>query len=142
MYKTQYKWLILIVSFIHVVWGLLIFRSLDALMTTPTYALALFIPNNNLLAFILFAAAFLGIIGYMEDKSETKKLLYLLPQQICLFISAFGSLYMILNGHYADGITRSFDFMLSDQIPIMAIALGHFFSIIQYRIVYLFNRGK
>lgn len=129
--SSGYKWIFFVATFIHFIWGLIIFRSIEALYTTPTYALGLIFKDHTLLGLILMAVSVCATIGYLQKTNNIKHIIFLIPQQITLSISAFGALYMVISGHYADGVTRSIDFILVDQLPIISIALCHFLAVFE-----------
>ena len=55
----------------------------------------------------------------------------LLPQQALLYLAAWGGLQAILEGEYADGVTRPYSFILTDQLPMMLFALIHTIAILE-----------
>lgn len=128
---TGYKWIFFVATFIHFIWGLIVFRSIEALYTTPTFVLGLIINNHTILGLVLMLISICSIIGYLQKTSNIKHIILLVPQQVTLCISAFGALYMVMSGHYADGVPRSTDFMLVDQLPIISIALCHFLALFE-----------
>jgi hypothetical protein len=55
----------------------------------------------------------------------------LLPQQVLLYVAAWGGFQAILNGQYADGVARPYEFILTDQLPIMLFALIHTLAVLE-----------
>jgi hypothetical protein len=60
------------------------------------------------------------------------RLTLLLPQQLLLYVAAWGGLQAVVNGHYADGVARPYEFILTDQLPLMLLAVVHTLSLIEF----------
>ena len=46
-------------------------------------------------------------------------------------IAAWGGFQAIVNGQYADGVARPYEFILTDQLPIMLFALIHTLAVLE-----------
>jgi hypothetical protein len=56
----------------------------------------------------------------------------LFPQQALLAVAAWGGLQVALNGQYADGVTRPYALILTDQLPLMALAIAHTLALLEF----------
>ena len=69
-----------------------------------------------------FACATAALGQWFRSIAPFARLCLLIPQQILLLITAFGSVEAILAGSYADGILRSPLFIACDQLPRISLA--------------------
>lgn len=124
------KWVLYVASTVHLIWGICILQGPAAMATTPTHVLGWLIPDHTWLGIGLLAISVCSL--YSTSRADLLSLLLVLPQQATLMLSAAGSLSMVLAGHYADGVIRPQQFILADQITVVALAFGHSAAIIDY----------
>lgn len=113
---------------LHLEWAALLFIDPAAAGATPVSALHRFVGSIGFLQFTLILASALALTG-LSVKSPWG-VLYLIPQQCLLMISAVGALRAIYLGQFADGVLRPYAFIAADQLHIVLAALGHATAII------------
>jgi hypothetical protein len=74
-----------------------------------------------LLTFVATAA----LAGLIRNTPPGLKILYLLPQQLVLGVSAAGAALAIYHSHYADGVLRPATFIAADQLAVILTWAGH-----------------
>lgn len=82
------------------------------------------------IAAVLISVAVLAIFGFFVKSN--KAIFFILPQQVVLLLTAFGSVAIILGGHYADGVPRAISFIAADQVIYILVALFHSFRIVEF----------
>ena len=113
---------------LHASWALLIAISPAAVGATPVAAINYVFPTRNTLVLILVIVSLLGLCGLLV--SIPWSVLFLLPQQSMLLISAIGAIEAIASSQYADGVIRPMAFIAADQIHVVFASLGHAAAII------------
>ena len=76
---------------------------------------------------LYLAVAFLAAMGCVAPKAVG--LLFVLPQQLVLLVSAFGALTAMATGTFADGALRPVSFIVADQSPIVLVTIFHILSV-------------
>ncbi len=88
-------------------------------------------PQSYVGAFLILLAACLAIFGLkFSVTSSFKRFLLFIPQQIFLLMTTSSAIDFIVLQHYADGITRSWQFILQDQLPSIVLTIGYFLAIL------------
>jgi hypothetical protein len=121
----RYPLVILYAALLHYVWAICLLIDPRAGDATPIAGLSMLL-NPVVLALMLFVVAslsllyvFLGRIGHVQT------VLFALPQQAVLILSAWSALNAMASGHYADGVARPVVFIVADQTPSVLIAVLH-----------------
>lgn len=83
-------------------------------------------------ALLMFIAVLCAFYGLTITVSLRRFLLFI-PQQIFLLLTTGSAVDFILMQHYADGIMRSWQFILQDQLPTIILTLIYFFAIVDLR---------
>lgn len=120
-------WIVAWAVALHAAWGGLLMFSNSPLNTTPlhTYTV-LFGGSHRAIGLILLMVAAMAFVGLKKSGNPNNEgILWLMPQQIALLISATGALAAALVGHYADGVPRPHLFILADQLPSILGAIAH-----------------
>lgn len=124
--------MVLYVIILHFLWAVVLLLDDSALGATAISSLYRWIPNKNILALTLIYAAILAIIGiYTKHKWIV---LFLIPQQLLLCISAYGAMDAVFLAQYADGIFRPRAFIFVDQIYSLIAALAHTAAIVAHAV--------
>lgn len=120
---------------LHCIWVILVLANEEALNATPLASLHDFFNHFNVgprqLALILILSSVSSSVAIWFDRAKLAPLL-LLPQQILLIIAATGCFSAAWLGEYADGVPRAHVFILSDQLPMILIAVFYSIAIIFY----------
>jgi len=58
--------------------------------------------------------------------------IWLLPQQGLLMLAATNAIGAVLVGEYADGTERAAEFILTDQLPVILMAVFHLLVILEF----------
>jgi hypothetical protein len=85
-------------------------------------------PDIPTVSIVLAAASTLAGASFLMRKTRSTVLM-LLPQQFLLYVSAGGAFRAITEGHFADGVARSFGFLLVDQCLVFLVAFFHTWAI-------------
>jgi hypothetical protein len=112
----------------HYVWAVAYLVDDSAIRATAFSMLGALLPKSATIL-SLVAVATLALVSFGVQSRFYGPLL-MLPQQFFLIVSAAGALRAVIEGHFADGVVRSREFLLSDQIPAVLMALGHTLAII------------
>lgn len=115
---------------LHFTWSALIMFDDSALNATALHALFHWIKPAWLLSYILLSAASMALFSLMTRSPWA--VLFLLPQQVLLIMSASGAVDAIWLAQFADGEIRPRAFIAADQIYSIIAATGHTFAIIQH----------
>lgn len=91
---------------------------------TPTHALALLF-HSKVLPLLLFSVATMAWTGFFA-KHKITTLLFLMPQQLLLYMCAGASFEAIVASQFADGVIRPQAFLMVDQC--LPILLALFYS--------------
>jgi hypothetical protein len=119
------KYVILFVSLLHLGWAALLVFSPAAANSTPVRVISDICGGSLRTAFVLAVTAVAAVcfpfIRYTV--SNIGLCLMLLPQQSILLMSAGAGIRAAALGRYADGVARPWEFILSDQLPVILLAL-------------------
>lgn len=121
-------WMIWYAIVLHWIWGCLLLSSRDPLGITAIASLSKFgLVSAPYTALMYITVAILSMIGIIAPKPVG--LVFFLPQQIVLGVSAFGAIQAMATGIFADGIVRPVSFIVADQAPAVLAAVGHFVNV-------------
>lgn len=116
-----------LVSFMYVAWAVLLISLPAAAHATPVSPIATLLGGRIVTIAILLGAAVLaqGAVWFHRRRTLLDHLLILalIPQQLLLLVSAFGGIRAAVDGHYADGTVRPWQFIVADQLPVILLAL-------------------
>ena len=116
--------IIALASWVHYTWAFTLFS--EPVQTVGLGLSLKLMPSNILAGCMYLVAGFLAtiaIVGRYKEPSSGVKLL--IPQQFLLFVSAISAIVCIANGQYADGIIRSWKFILDDQCWMIYLCILH-----------------
>lgn len=115
-------------TLLHASWGILLLLSAAPLGATPLALMYQIIAQRFALALALLLVSSLAVVG-LASRPSPRRLLWFIPQQLTLMISGIGGLGAAMRGSYADGVLRPTLFILSDQLPIILLALLYTFAL-------------
>ena len=106
---------------LHLTWvGALLVPDSGASYATPVHTVWAACGSSNIWTLVLLSFVLvIAMIGVSRDVTAGQKILYLLPQQLVLGISAAGALLAMYHGHFADGVTRPHSFITADQMAVV-----------------------
>lgn len=109
---------------LHAVWGVLLFLSTDPQnITAINTVVRMGMVNPQSAGVLYLSVALLALMGlFVSGKTA---IMYLLPQNVVLALSAFGALRAMYFEQFADGVLRSRAFLVTDQAPNVIIFLLH-----------------
>lgn len=123
-------YVILMVSFLHLTWAALLLSSASAAHSTPVGAVITVLHSRSAAVVALAGTGLLALLAAWFHENPLHRsmrprylALLLVPQQILLIMSAAGGISAAINGHYADGVARPWQFILGDQLPVILVAL-------------------
>ncbi len=120
--------MVLYCTALHLVWaGLLLLNNATA-GATPVSALQSVFPTPLVLELTLVTAAVLA--GCALRAQLPWAVVFMLPQQLLLLISACGAVTAVVAAQYADGVVRPRSFIAADQAHIILAAVGHAIAIV------------
>lgn len=111
------------IAAIHFVWGLILLFAGSQYTASLSGLIDLDIPVA-LLGIIMMAVAILAEIG-VTVRPGSSTLVLLLPQQIVMLISSIAVIQLIVDQKFADGVARSWQFILADQLWIIVLTIAH-----------------
>ncbi len=122
---------IIMVTVMDVISGVLVLTNPHQLLVARLAIFYMLFPQPVIGSLVLFIVAGLTILG-LRLNSPQKRFLCFLPQQLILFIKVIAVVDAVVLQHYADGIIRPWPFILVDQLPILVLAIGYFFAILDH----------
>jgi hypothetical protein len=127
------KYIVLFASLLHLVWAGLLFTSVSAGESTPVHVLLVVFGGRWRTGIVLVAVAG-AAMGFLFVKGRVGGAvmgLMLVPQLFALLLSAQAGVWATLQHHYADGVVRAWPFILSDQSPIIILALLYGIAVLE-----------
>jgi hypothetical protein len=127
------KYIVMFASLLHLVWaGLLLFDK-SAGNSTPVAILTKVCGGPYRTAFVLVVVAVAAMIfPFIRYRISTSAMsLMLIPQQTLLLMSAGAGVYAAVVRHYADGVIRPWPFILSDQLPVILLAVLYTVAVLE-----------
>lgn len=125
--RPRPQWIILYACSLQAIWGTqLLFFGGERISAWTGF----FWISPRTLGSLFLASSCLSYAGL----SGRKGILWLMPQQGMMIVTAIGSITMIFLGHYADespGDSHTRMFIFADQIPLILSTLWHTFAIYQ-----------
>lgn len=115
---------------LHVAWAVILIFDDSALSVNAINALHRYISFTPLLIAVIFGAAAMALIGLFTTLPWI--LIFLIPQQALLMMSAAGAIESMWLGQFADGVLRPHAFIAADQIYSVLAAIGHTVAIIAH----------
>jgi hypothetical protein len=115
---------------LHLSWAILLIFDSSALNVNAIYALHLYIQSLPVLIGIITGAALMALVGLFTELPWI--LLFLIPQQALLMMSAAGAIESMWIGQFADGVLRPHAFIAADQLYSVLAAIGHTVAIIAH----------
>jgi len=127
------KYIVLCASLLHVIWAGLLLVTPDAGGSTPLHIIVVVCggPWRTAIVLTLVAGAAM-VFPFSKYRVSNRALaLMLIPQQTFLLMSAGAGIRAAMLGHYADGVARSWTFILSDQLPVILIAVLYTVAVLE-----------
>lgn len=87
--------------------------------------------NPYLGALCMLGAVVTTLFAVSLPNKQWRFLLFI-PQIFFMFMTTGSAVDYILMQHYADGVIRSWPFILQDQLPTIILTFGYFFAIIDF----------
>lgn len=84
-------------------------------------------------AMLMLLGVVCSVVGVMVNVENRARFLFFIPQYVFLLLTAGSALSYIIQGQYADGVIRPWQFIFIDQLPSLAIALLYTASIFNFR---------
>lgn len=127
------KYIVLCASLLHVTWAILLLVSPLAGGSTPVHIVVVVCGGPVRTALVLTVVAVLALVFPFSKHIVSNRSLagMLIPQQAVLLMSAGAGIRAAWMQHYADGVVRSWTFILSDQFPVILIALVYTVAVIE-----------
>jgi hypothetical protein len=134
---TRPRIMILFAVSLHLIWGVLLWRSDAPLGVTAIEALHRYTSLLGLghygLSVLVTTVAVLALIGTIV---HPRHFYLLMPQQIVLMMSAAGAVQAMWLGQFADEVLRPSAFIAADQMYTVLAALGHTVAICLYTLTW------
>ena len=133
MMYLERKWIIWWAVIVHFVWGILLLVDVSPLGITAIHEFALLGLPRYVISALFIVAAAMSTWGLVhKPKSDIIRILYLLPQQMLLVISAVGAAKAMWLSQFADGVIRPREFLIADQMPVILTAIFHTLAILEF----------
>lgn len=125
---TVAKYIVTAATFLLLVWAGLLAYSVNAEASTPVAVLALVFGGRWQTVVVLLASAVTAQVGMRYRAKHPNgfdggMFVVLLPQMCVLLLATLAAVQAVLGERYADGVQRSWPFILSDQLPMIALSL-------------------
>lgn len=115
--------------FLHLIWGVVFFAWPHPINTTPTSYLTSHLGQIRAGVVLVIASAGASF-GFLRP--GIKGFFATLPQNGLLLLSGATAILAAANGHYPDGVVRSWAFIFTDQLPAILAACLHCVAMILY----------
>jgi hypothetical protein len=123
------KWIVFYAIAVHLLWGVVGLISGEIPKTAPTYGVASGLAEH--LGGLFYIIVGLMAIAAAYVKGFLNSLALVLPQQVVLLSSGFGSLICVIRGRYADGYSASPEFILVDQAANILVGVFHTLALLE-----------
>lgn len=112
---------------LHAAWVvLLVIPGTKAGNSTPVHEVVELAGGSPRFAAVALATvASAAIYGTTKTMTARGKILYVLPQQLLLGVSAAGAILAMYHSQYADGVGRPGTFIIADQLAVVLTWLAH-----------------
>jgi hypothetical protein len=107
---------------LHLIWAICAFLSDSAYNGTAFAGVYAVFGDASPYACLFVASC---AIVALFNQSTLSGFMLMMPQQMMLFLSAFSALHGMIDAHFADGVIRSREFIVADQIPAVLGATAH-----------------
>lgn len=105
---------------LHATWVvLLLIPGNHAAASTPVHEVVRLLGEPWRASAVLAAVAGAAVYGTARSMQARDKILFVLPQQLLLGVSAAGALLAMWRSMYADGVPRPATFIVADQLAIV-----------------------
>jgi hypothetical protein len=127
------KYIVLFASLLHLAWAVLLLVSPTAGYSTPVAIITRVCGGPYRSAFVLATVAGVAMVFPFIRYRLTNRMMaaLLIPQQLLLFMSAGAGLWAAVRETYADGVVRGWPFILSDQLPVILLALLYTVAVLE-----------
>jgi hypothetical protein len=118
-------------SLVHLFQGVALLFYPEAGNATPTKILVDTFGHHVIAGIGLIIVSSFAVYSLLRHRGDKKgTILYLIPQQIIMMLSAYESSQAIILSQYADGVIRSRAFIFADQMATIMAAIVHTVAII------------
>ena len=111
--------------FTHLLWGPLLLIDPSCANATALGTLHRIVGNTTVEGLLLTAVGLGTAWAMRRGIYDLKSFFAIIPQQTCLFVSAFGAAEAIIKSQYGDGVPRPWAFILADQWAWILVAILH-----------------
>lgn len=119
------SWMLWFVVTQHVLTGLVLLSYPEAHIATPVHAVTIWF-GVKLAIVNYFVVSGLAAISLLASLWPVfLRLIFLLPQQTLVLLAAFGAVFAVLNGHYADGTIVARPHIFVDQLACILAVVFH-----------------
>ena len=126
----------------HVAWGVLLLTSGE--LRTTGLAWMIEVCGGPYRAGVLcLVIGLLAVFPHFRSpyRRSLSLLLFYLPQQILLFMSATNAMRAVILQQFADGVIRGWAFILADQLTAVLFAVFHTIALLQFYGILQGRRG-
>jgi hypothetical protein len=110
-----------VIAGMHVLWAVLLLVDEQSFGATALNGLDSLTSNVAVIAILLFVAS--GMAVWSTFVAPPSAALLALPQQAVLYLTTVNAIQAVTSAQYADGVPRSWAFILADQSPIFALVI-------------------
>lgn len=126
--KRKFPLIVLYAVIMHVVWGTC--ALIDSSAYNATAFSGIYNVFGDLSPYLCFGVAASAMVALFIP-SMLFSFILMMPQQCLFFFSAFAALHGMIDAHFADGVIRSREFIVSDQIPALLGAVAHTLAMVR-----------
>ncbi len=130
------KYIIGFACLLHLVWAVILLIDPRAANATPISIICALTGNSRpiVITMFLLVAVLASLFLDLRIRARinlTALSMCLIPQQIVLWCSAGAGIYATFTQHYADGVAKSWAHILTDQSPMILMALLYTVALIE-----------
>jgi hypothetical protein len=81
---------------------------------------------------LMLLSVLFALYGLTLPSYKRWRFIFFMPQQFFLLLTTGSALNYIFMQHYADGVIRSWQFILQDQLPTIILTMGYGFAILDF----------
>ncbi len=129
--KTKNRFIILYAILLQGITSLLILSSSEPLRVANLGIFYDLFINYRFGAVLMLLATLSALMGFFK-KGDGLRFLFFFPQLAFLVLTSSSALHYVIQGYYADGVMRPWQFILVDQLPALVATVLYTFAIFDF----------
>lgn len=109
---------------LHMLWAVMLMFDRSVSGVTAVWALTIFLSRPVCIVLLIVVAMMASMAAFML-KNKHAAAMFMIPQQMVLFLSAGGAIEAMVASKFPDGVLRPSVFIIADQAPVVLAAFCH-----------------